>query len=989
MTKRLVENRRNFLKVSGLGAALVASQGALFGKNRVISVENGKENYPNTNYTEEMYRSEFHYTYGKKEEHGFAYHCVNCQGNCAWEIWSHNGVVTRENQSARYPVINAKIPDFNPRGCNKGVLHSQVMYEKDRILYPMKRVGERGAGKWKRVTWDEAGQEVAEKLWDVATDPKRGLDKLMVHAGTGLLTEGRRGGPLRFSTQIGAVRIYPSSYLGDMFTGASVAYGEGNLGCTYDFQYTVDTAIMWGANPDNTRIPDAHFIWEGKYNGAKVIVITPEFNASARHADLWVPIKSGTDNILAMAVINDIIKNKKYMTGSIKTYTDLPFLVREDNKKLIRRTDIEGHGDHLWEEEFYFMNNVDGKIARAPGTEGNKDNKSLRLKDHGINIDPALEGRWEITVKEHGHEKKVWVTTAFELLKAEAAKFDPANYKAIDVRPDSKGKTDFQKVTGVHPNIVTILADEFSKAENNKVTVTTGFALNKIHNGVLNVWNIASICGLTGRYGPRGGINTENEFSLSGLGVLAGFGGKYKPRFGSGFLGEYMMGDMDTEFDKYFSDKDIERAYNGIVKDKKEFTEILDTMRAGEAERKDKDGMIVKPYWLPDTAIIVADAKFRRNKAAYNAKFLERTKWLCYVDYRMSATAAMSDLLLPAKSHYEVWDLRASPGYHRFANLANPVANMKAIGEAKDEWTMFAFLAKKLQEHSTHPDRIDQAQIKDDSGLARDGVRRFDIFFDEYTNIDEESEEELEPVLGIEEDNDKTGDRLALEAALEATDQFKPHTIEKMYKQGGFLQLNEKAGKNSPLYADRPYNSLENHVFRFERFETVSGRQTFYVDHDLWIKLGANTNTGRQGIKPVDEKFKFSLMTPHARWSIHSNYKTAKLLQRLQRGKPWIMVNPKVAEGIGVKDGEDVKVYNKLGEFYAMAKVTSAAPLDTLVMEDGWDPNFFREKKHNNVVVPPSLSLLEMADGWGHLKFGGVWDGNQYVYDGAVDVVKA
>lgn len=288
MTKVMNNNRRDFLKVSGMTAALVASQGSLFAKTNVISVENGKENYPNTNYTEDMYRNEFSFIYGKKEEHGFAYHCVNCQGNCAWEVWSNNGVVTRENQSARYPVINAKIPDFNPRGCNKGVQHSQVMYQKDRILYPMVRVGERGEGKWKRVSWDEAAERVCQEIFNCMTDPERGPDKLMVHAGTGLLTEGRRGAPLRFSTQLGAIRIYPSSYLGDMFSGAAIAYGEGNVGCTWDFMYNVDTAVMWGGNPSVSRIPDAHFVWEGKYNGAKIIVITPEFNATAKSADLWI-----------------------------------------------------------------------------------------------------------------------------------------------------------------------------------------------------------------------------------------------------------------------------------------------------------------------------------------------------------------------------------------------------------------------------------------------------------------------------------------------------------------------------------------------------------------------------------------------------------------------------------------------------------------------------------------------------------------------------
>lgn len=977
MSHNAFQKRRDFLKVSGLGAALVASQGSLFGKTAVMKVETGKENYPNASFTESMYRDEFNYTYGVKEEHGFAYHCVNCQGNCAWEVWSNNGVVTRENQSARYPVINPKIPDFNPRGCNKGVLHSQVMYEKDRILYPMVRVGERGEGKWKRISWDEAAEMAAQKCWDVMTDPDRGPDKLMVHAGTGLLTEGRRGGPLRFSTQIGAVRIYPASYLGDMFSGAAVAYGEGNLGCTYDFQYTVDVAIMWGANPDNTRIPDAHFIWEGKYNGAKVIVITPEFNASARHADVWVPIKSGADSIVAMAIINHIIDNKLYALNAVKTYTDLPFLVRKDNGKLLRRTDVDGHGDHAWEEEFYFWDAKSNGIVRAPGTEGNKEQTSIRLKDRDYEIDPALEGSWSVKVHDHGHEKEVEVTTVFELLKAEAKKFSPKTYKG------SNGES-FEALTGVHANIVKMLAEEITDPKNKRVTVTTGFSLNKYFNGILNIWNIASICGLAGRLGTRGGMNTENEFSLSGLGELTGFAGKYKPRFGSGFLGEFMMGEGEKDFDKYFSADDVKRA---TTMEKDEYKEILHAVMENGLEGKSGHG---KPYWYPDTAIIVADAKFRRNKGSYRENFLKKTKWWCYVDYRMSEAATYADLLLPAKSHYEVWDLRASPGYHRFTNLAHPIANQKPVGEAKDEWSMFALIAMKLQEIANLDENIDKAKVEDDKRYAKAGVRELDIFFDEYTNIDEESEGNLEPYLGYTEDDpEKTGDRMALEAALEKCEQFQPHTVEKMYKQGGFLMLNEKAGKNSPLYADRPYNSMENHQYRYERFETMSGRQTFYVDHDIWLKAGANTNTGREGIRPKSKDYPFAMMSPHARWSIHSNYKTAKHLQRLQRGMPWIGINKKVAEIKGIKDGDRVRIFNPVGEFFAMAKASHNTPMDALVMEDGWDPNFFHKKKGNNEVVPPSLGVLEMADGWGHLKFGGVWDGNQYAYDGAVNVEKA
>lgn len=402
-------------------------------------------------------------------------------------------------------------------------------------------------------------------------------------------------------------------------------------------------------------------------------------------------------------------------------------------------------------------------------------------------------------------------------------------------------------------------------------------------------------------------------------------------------------------------------------------------VKDGKAYAADPKGAKkAKPFWMPEIALLVADSRFRRNKGvSYREEFLKLTKYFAYVDYRMSETAIYADILLPAKSHYEVYDLRSSPGYHRFTNLAHPIANMKPVGEAKDEWSIFEMLSKKLEEIA----KKGPVQKVKDPKFTRDGVRELDKFHLEYTNHDEESEGNLEPYLGT--------DKMAIEAALDKCEQYAPYTIEKMKKSGGFLVLNEKAAKTSPLYADRPFNSWEDQMFKFERFETMSGRQTFYVDHEMWIKLGATVNTARENIAPVTKSFPFTMLTPHARWSIHANYKNSKFLMRLQRGKPWIAINDKVAKIKGIKDGDDVRVYNNLGQFFAMAKVSHSAPMDSLVIEDGWEPNMFKGMRGPNDVVPMSLNLLEMADNWGHLKFGGLWDGNQYAYDAAVNIEKA
>src|SRR5574341_907433 len=86
-------------------------------------------------------------------------HLTNCayQQACNFNLYVKDGVVLREEQAANYPARNdPSVPDFNPRGCQKGACYTQRLYDPTRIKYPMKRVGGRGEGKWKRISWDEA-----------------------------------------------------------------------------------------------------------------------------------------------------------------------------------------------------------------------------------------------------------------------------------------------------------------------------------------------------------------------------------------------------------------------------------------------------------------------------------------------------------------------------------------------------------------------------------------------------------------------------------------------------------------------------------------------------------------------------------------------------------------------------------------------------------------------------------------------------------------
>jgi anaerobic selenocysteine-containing dehydrogenase len=99
-------------------------------------------------------------------------HAVNCwyQRGCNWDVYVKEGLVLREEQAASYEAANDEVPDFNPRGCQKGACYSERMYDASRVRHPLKRVGRRGEGKWKRISWEEALREIADRTIDVLAE---------------------------------------------------------------------------------------------------------------------------------------------------------------------------------------------------------------------------------------------------------------------------------------------------------------------------------------------------------------------------------------------------------------------------------------------------------------------------------------------------------------------------------------------------------------------------------------------------------------------------------------------------------------------------------------------------------------------------------------------------------------------------------------------------------------------------------------------------
>src|SRR4030067_2248441 len=103
--------------------------------------------------------------------------------------------------------------------------------------------------------------------------------------------------------------------------------------------------LFGGPNSPPPRPPHAHFAFEARYNGAKIVGISPDFNSSCTHADLYLGIAPGTDADLALGVARILVEENLYDGPYIREQTDLPLLVVEKTRRFLRESDLGEDGN--------------------------------------------------------------------------------------------------------------------------------------------------------------------------------------------------------------------------------------------------------------------------------------------------------------------------------------------------------------------------------------------------------------------------------------------------------------------------------------------------------------------------------------------------------------------------------------------------------------------------------------------------------------------
>ena len=332
--------RRNFLCAAGAATLVLSLDRLGFAQSgQTGAVSTTVPPVPGYRTWEDIYRRQWTWDRVVHSTHNRA----NCMSACAWNVYVKDGIVWREEQAQAYDEGGrGGAPDFFPRGCQKGACYSKLMVTPQRLRYPLERVGPRGSGQWKRISWDEALDRIADGIITAAT--AHGTDSVVATPGPNFDHGPDSAAENRFLHLLGAATLDTFSGIGDMPVGMIQTYGMFMNDGTADDYFNSDFIVLWSANPLYTRIPDMHFLTEARYRGAQLVVISPDYNATAMHADVWLNPQTQSDPALALAMAQVMIAEKLCKADYIKEQTDLPFLVRTDTRRFLRERDVIAGG---------------------------------------------------------------------------------------------------------------------------------------------------------------------------------------------------------------------------------------------------------------------------------------------------------------------------------------------------------------------------------------------------------------------------------------------------------------------------------------------------------------------------------------------------------------------------------------------------------------------------------------------------------------------
>jgi len=505
---------------------------------------------------EEFYRNRWQHDKVVRSTHG-----VNCTGGCTWNIHVKDGIVTWEMQGLDYPALESGIPPYEPRGCQRGISYSWYLYSPLRVKYPYIRGAlldlwkqaradhvdpvdawkslvenpearqrwqrARGKGGLRRTDWDTVLEIISASM--VQTIKKHGPDRIAGFSPIPAMSMISYASGARLMQLIGGISLSFYDWYCDLPPASPETWGEQTDVAESADWYHAKMLVSMGANIGMTRTPDCHFLAEGRHNGTKLWVFSPDFNMVAKYADEWVAVNSGQDGAWWMAVNHVLLtefhhqQQTPYFMDYTKKYTDSPYLVEikkgEDGiarpGQLLRSDRLQDYADQehgkwkflMWDEAANKPKMPMGSSGFRWGAEKGKWNLQLKDGKDGSEIQPALsfldnhDGVVEVELDDFGagatsnrgvpvktiktsDGEEVQVTTVYDLLMAQYGvnRGLPGEYPA-DYDDENAPYTPAwsEKYTGIGRDVLIRFAREWGTTAvhtHGKCTILIGAGIN-------------------------------------------------------------------------------------------------------------------------------------------------------------------------------------------------------------------------------------------------------------------------------------------------------------------------------------------------------------------------------------------------------------------------------------------------------------------------------------------------------------------------------
>ena len=223
----------------------------------------------------------------------------DCPDSCAIEVTVRDGIAIKIAGAAAHPPTGGVL-------CAKVNKYAERVYHPDRVLYPMRRVGAKGEGRFERATWDEALTDIAARLGDIAArDPNRIVP--YSYAGTMGLVQGESIAA-RFFNRIGASRLDRTICASAGAEALRLTFGAG-VGMDMEQFANAKLILLWGTNAIASNLHLWTRIQQAKRDGAILVAIDPYASDTAQKCHKHLAIQPGTDAALALAIIHVLVRD--------------------------------------------------------------------------------------------------------------------------------------------------------------------------------------------------------------------------------------------------------------------------------------------------------------------------------------------------------------------------------------------------------------------------------------------------------------------------------------------------------------------------------------------------------------------------------------------------------------------------------------------------------------------------------------------------------